>query len=302
MEFSSIFGYLGSYNLITGSGQFDLNIYDEIIGDGHILFADPRFVILTENSFGIPVEINFSNVYAYSEKYNLTTPITFSGVNPFDIKYQDISHIGKYVKDSIVITKENCNILLATGTYPNNLHFDIAAKTNPAGPSGPYNFVTDSSSLNTAFEIILPLWFMGKNIELEDTSDYDLEKDLGDIFDYINYLRITLEGTNGFPIEASLQVLLVNSAYTVLDSLFSGNSMTLDPASVDANGQVRSGVKYKRMVEFSKDKLTRIKDTKYVIVKASLNSSNAAAGQYVRFYSYNTIDFKMSIKTNLSIN
>lgn len=248
------------------------------------------------------MEINFSNVSAYSEKSNLTTPITFSGVNPFDINSPVLSLIGKYAKDSIVITKEQCNILLAMGTYPNNLRFDIAAKTNPAGPSGPYNFITDSSRLNTAFEIILPLWFMGKNIVLEDTTDFDLEKEMDDFFDYLNYLRITLEGTNGFPLEASLQVFLTNSSYTVLDSLFSGNSMILDPAPVNTNGQARNGVKYKRMAEFSKEKLTRIKNTKHLIIKATLNSTNAASGQFVRFYSYNTINFKMSIKTNLAIN
>ncbi len=302
IQFSNLFGYLGEYDLFDENGQMDLGIYEDILGDGELLFADPRFSFFTYNSFGIPVEVTLSNVSAFSEKNNITTPITFTGVNPFDISAPDMSQIGKTVKDSILINKDNCNIKQAMETSPKTFSYNIIAKSNPAGPTGPYNFVTDSSKFNVDFEIVLPLWIKANDIVLSDTTDLDIEKEIGDFIDYINYFRITMEGSNGFPMEAGLQVIFTDSAYTVLDSLFLGSPIVLNPAMVDSYGKVTRSVQFKKIVEFSKEKLSGIKNTKRAIVRATLNTSNIGSGQYVKFYSYYIIDFKLSVKTNVTIN
>jgi hypothetical protein len=301
IRFSSIFGYLGEYDLFSGNGTFNIGIYDEMQGNWDLVFADPKFAIITSNSFGIPVEISLENVTAWSEKNHLTTPVTFSGVNPFDVNFQDINHIGQYAGDSLVICKDNSNILLAAGTEPNKFSYDISAKTDPSGPSGPYNFATDSSELNTVFEIILPLWLMGKDIILRDTGTFDIEKDLGDFYEYMDYLRITLAGTNGFPVKSSLQVYFSDSSGMVLDSLVSGSSFIIEPAETDPDGRVISTTEFKIVAEFKKDRLNRIRDTKKIIYRAAVNTADASSGQCVRFYAYNKIDFKLSSKAELSL-
>jgi len=306
IDFSSIYGYLGEYDLLVGHGEFNPGIFENInfdddLIDGELLFYDPRFKILTNNSFGIPVEIFLSNVSAYSELNDVTTPITFTGVNPFGMDAPDIDHIGKFVEDSVIINRNNCNIVEAVNTSPSSISYDISAETNPEGPSGPYNFMTDSSRLDLVFEMVLPLWLNARGIILEDTSDLDIEKEIGDI-ESINYFRITFEGKNEFPLETALQITFLDSLNNSIDSLFTENFLILDPAEVGVDGRVKKAVDFKKMIEPDKETLSRIMETKKVIIRALLNTSNSDTGQHIKLFSYYKIDFKMSVKTNLTIN
>jgi hypothetical protein len=301
LKFSSVFGYLGDYSLLVENGQFDLGNAEDLLGGGELSFADPRLSLLVNNSFGIPVEISLSNVSTYSKKNNVTTPINFIGINPFNIKAPNKTQIGQFVKDTIKINKSNCNIVQAMETSPKTFSYSINAKTNPAGP-GSYNFVTDSSAMDVNFEIVVPIWIRAKGFSLRDTVDLNISKDFGDVFDYINYFKFTVDGKNEFPLEVGIQVFFTDSSYVVLDSLFVGNSVLLNPAAVNVNGKVSKAEDFKKSVELSKERLTGIRKTKFAIFRAKLNTSNASAGQYVKFYSYYKLDFKMSVKTNLTIN
>ena len=302
LKFLSVYGYLGDYSILVTKGQFDLGIYDDLLGGGELLFADPRFSLFLNNSYGIPVEITLSNVSTYSKKNNVTTPITFTGVNPFNIIAPDKNHIGKFVQDTIVINKNNCNIVPAMETSPKTFSYSISARTNPAGPGSSYNFVTDSSAMDVSFEVVLPIWMRAKGFSLRDTMDLDINKNFGDVFDFIKYFRITLEGKNEFPLQVGIQVYFTNAGYVVLDSLFIGNSVLLNSPAVDVNGKVSQAADFKQSVDLSKERLSVIRNTKFAIFKASLSTSNSAAGQYVKFFSYYKLDFNMSVKTNLNIN
>ena len=303
ISFSSAYGYLGNYNLPIKNGQVDIGFYEEIMGDGELLFADPRFAVYFDNSFGIPVEIDISDVSAYSEKNNLTTPIIFTGgVNPFNIRTPDFVDIGKSVKDTITINKENCNIVEAMETSPKSFNYNINANSNPDGIGGGYNFITDSSRMDVDLEVVLPLWIRAQGIGIKDTLELDMEEEFGDAFDFITYFRITMEGKNGFPLMTSLQVYFTDDAYLTLDSLFIGSTVFLNPAEVGTNGKVTASADFKKLIELNKDKLQNVRDTKYIIVKVDVNTTNASQDQYVKFYSYYTFDFKMSVKTNLLIN
>jgi hypothetical protein len=302
IKFQSVYGYLGDYNILVDNGQFDLGIYNDLLGGGELLFADPRFSLFLKNSYGIPVEITLSNVSAYSKKNNITTPIIFNGINPFNIIAPDKNHIGKFVQDTITINKNNCNIVQAMETSPKTFSYNISARTNPAGPGSSYNFVTDTSTMNVNFEIVLPIWIRAQGFSLRDTMDLDINKDFGDVFDFINYFRFTLEGKNEFPLKVGMQAYFTDANYVVLDSLFVGNSVLLKAPAVDLNGKVSIAADFKQTVDLSKERLTGIKNTKFAIFKADLSTSNATAGQYVKFFSYYKLDFKMSVKTNLRIN
>ena len=302
ISFQSAYGYLGDYSILVDNGQFDLGIYDEVLGGGELLFADPRFSLFLNNSYGIPVEITLSNISSYSQKNDVTTPITFTGVNPFNIIAPDKDHIGEFVQDTIVINKDNCNIVQAMETSPKSFSYDISARTNPAGPGDSYNFVTDSSKMDVSFEIVLPIWIRAKGFSISDTMDLDIDKDFGEVFDYINYFSFTLEGENEFPLQVGMQAYFTDANYLVLDSLFVGSSVLLESPAVDINGRVSQAADFKQIVALTKQRLTGIRNTKFVIIKADLSTSNAASGQYVKFFSYYKLDFKMSVKTNLRIN
>ncbi len=302
ISFNSVFGYIGDYDVLVQSGEVDIDLFGDSLMGGKLLFADPRFNLDVDNSYGIPMQIELSNVSAYSAENDITTDIVFNGVNPFTINAPDIFHIGDTVNTQIAVSKENCNIADAMETQPKSFTYSVRAITNPDGSEGSVNFVTDSSDLKVGFEVVLPIWINAEGFSLEDTLDFDLEKEIGEDADIINYLRLTLDAKNGIPLRVNLQVYFADGNYQVIDSLFHDDDLFLAGALLDGNDKVLQSVENAKAIEFTHERVEAIKPTKYLMVRASVNTKDASAGKYVKFYSYYTIDFKLKLKANVTIN
>lgn len=302
IKFSSIFGYLGEYNILVNNGQLDVSVFNETVQGGSLKFFDPRIALTVDNSYGIPVQINLTGTNVVSTINNgLVTPITFNGVNPFDIAAPDLAHFGESVHTDLPINKDNSNIKEAMETSPNHLNYTASAITNAQGRSGPYNFVTDSSTMDLGVEVVLPLWVKAEGFSLQDTVDFDFEKEVGTNTDMIDYFRLSLTTDNGIPVETKIQVYFLDINKVVIDSLFRDTDVFLDPAEVGADEKVTVPTHFVKQVEYNQTQLTAIKPTKFAVVKASVNTP-AIGTKYFKFYSFYGIDFKLSAKADLRVN
>jgi hypothetical protein len=299
-KFSSVFGYLGEYDILVNSGQIDVSLFNERLNGGNLFFADPRLALTVNNSYGIPVQIELTNIEVVSTINSSTTPITFNGVNPFDIDAPDTSIIGESVHSDIPINKDNSNIDKAMETSPNHLNYTATAKTNAQGPTGPYNFVTDSSTMDLGVQVILPLWVKAEGFALEDTTDFDFEKEIGKDIDKIEYFRLTMNTDNGLPVETKVQVYFTDASYVVLDSMFRDDDVLLEPATV-VNEKVTAPKNLIKQVEYTPADLEKIKPTKFIRYRASINTPTTGTG-YFKFYSDYTVGIKLSVKANVRIN
>ncbi len=300
-KFASVFGYLGEYDLLVNSGQIDVSIFNERVQGGNLFFADPRLALTVNNSYGIPVQIELTNTNVSSSINGSTIPVTFTGVNPFDIAAPTISQIGESIYSEVPINKDNSNIVEAMESSPNHLNYTATAKTNALGIAGPYNFITDSSTMDLGVQIVLPLYIKAEGFALEDTIDFDFEKELGEDLDMVEYMRLTMETDNGLPVETNLQVYFANASYVKLDSMFRDDDVLLEPASVGPNGKVSEPANLIKRVSYNKADIEKLKATKYAFVRASINTPVSGDG-YFRFYSYYGIDFKLSAKADFRIN
>ena len=298
--FSSIFGYLGNYDIPVDNGQLDVSLFNQSVQGGNLFFADPRIALTINNSYGIPIQIDLSGMEVVSAINSSTTPINFIGVNPFDILAPDLADFGSSLYSEIPINKDNSNIVEAMESSPNHLNYTATAKTNAAGPTGPYNFVTDSSNMDLGIEIVLPLWVKAEGFSLEDTLDFDFKKEISADIDMVEYFRLTFDADNGIPLETKLQVYFADTTYTVLDSLFKDNEVFLEPAVLVGESN-SDPVKTIKRVEFTKAELEKIKRSKYLFVRASVNTPSTGNG-YFKFYSYYGIDFKISAKAEFRVN
>jgi hypothetical protein len=301
-EFTSMFGYLGEYDILETNGQIDLSLFNESVQGGTLSFADPRLAITINNSYGIPIQIDLSGTSFSSIITGTSVPIIFNpGVNPFTIAAPVIDSIGKSSYSEVPINKDNSNILDAMEILPNHLNYNTAAITNAMGPSGPYNFVTDSSTMDLGLQLVLPLWVKAEGYALEDTVDFDFEEQFGSNVDYIEYFRLSMYASNGIPIEVKLQAYFTDASYNVIDSLFRDNDVFIDPAPVGPDEKVSSPIDITNSVEYTKADLEKLKESKFLRVKASINTPKTGTG-YFKYYSYYGVDFKLSVKTNLLIN
>lgn len=303
-EFSSVFGYLGDHELIFSSGDVVIDIFDtdSLAGGGSVFFANPMFNLDIANSYGLPVQVDISELEAYSRINDITTPVTFEpGVNPFNIEAPGLDAVGDTVNSIIEINRETSNINEVMETSPREFMYTVSAITNPEGPDATQNFATDSSDFLVDFEVILPIWIKAEGFTLDQTYPFDFEENFGESTDIIDYLRFTMDAVNQLPLEVKMQVYFLDENSNTLDSLFSNDDLLL-PASLDEESKVDQATEQSKSVEFTKEKIERIKPTRELLIQATGTTADPESDLYVKFYSYYTVDFKLKMKADLTIN
>lgn len=300
-EFSSAYGFFGNYDLMVEDGEIVLELFDISEIEGQISFFNPQLVLNVNNSYGLPVQIDLSDFSTYSVANNVTTPLVFDGVNPFDILAPGIDSVGTSVPTRIEINNTNCNIAEALETFPNRFNYSVSAITNPLGPEDTDNFITDSSSLDVGIEVALPLHFKANGYALEDTILFDFEEQFGDNVDLIETFILDMDVKNGLPMEVNMQLFFKDENYNMLDSMFVDDKFLLPP-TINAQNQITEPSENTKSIELDSAKLEKIKTTKYMFIRATISTAGAQDGDYVKFYSYYNIYFKLKLDAALNVN
>ena len=96
------------------------------------------------------------------------------------------------------------------------------------------------------------------------------------------------------PIDINLQVLMVDSAYNVLDSLFNADNTHILPSGEVVNGIVTLPSEQEVTVAIVSDNFEAVKETKYLIINATIESTDEGQTA-VKLYSHYSIDFRVSV-------
>ena len=300
LDFYSIHGYVGDYEVLFDAGGVEVQLFAEQIAGGNLFFFDPRIHLEINNSYGVPVSVQLLDVMAKSKINDVTTPVVFE-VDTFMINAPEI--IGSSAFTEIVIDRSICNIPEVLETQPNEFFFKAKAITNPGGSStSSNNFVTDSSNVDVDFMVIMPIWLRAEGFSLNDTVEFNLEEEFGELLDFLRYLRVTLNITNGLPMKADIQVYFTDEFYIVIDSMFHADRAFLEPAVIDGEDKVSERITLENRIEFTEERLEAIKGTKHAIVKADIETARAEEKRFVKFLSDYVIDFDLKIKADFTIN
>lgn len=301
-EFYAVFGYIGDYNLISTTGNLEVNIFDTDDFDGTLLFADPRFTLDIINSYGLEAEVDLYNLQSYSRSNNVYTDISFDpGIVPFRVGGPGFDNIGDTVKTLFIIDRDDSNVFEAMETFPSEFRYSVSAMANPDGP-GSKNFLTDTSDLKIGFELTLPVWIKAEGWALDDTLEFDFQEEFGEEpAEIIDYLRLTLDAANYLPMQMNMQIYFADQNYIILDSLFIDDKFILPPL-INAEDQVEEPIEYSKFVEFYKEDIERIEPSKHMIIRASVNTTDSELNKYVKFYSSYTVDFKLKMKADITVN
>ncbi|MCF8378517.1 MAG: hypothetical protein K9H49_03005 [Bacteroidales bacterium] len=301
IEYNSAFGYFGMYDLMIEDGDITIELFDNTEIDGLISFYDPQLVLTVDNSYGVPVQVELKDVSTYSSINDVTTPIVFTSGNPVSINAPVLDSIGTSVETPISIDRTNTNIAEAIETLPRKFYYTVSAVSNPLGPGDSYNFITDSSIMEVGVEIVLPIHLKADEFALEDTIDFDFEDQIGTNVDFIETFALELDVRNGLPLEVGMQLFFKDELFNMLDSMFVDDAFLLSP-TLDGDGKVAEPVEYTKKVIFDTDRLEKIKTTKYLFVRASLNTTGVENGDFVKFFDYYNIYFKVKMESTFIIN
>lgn len=293
IKYSAMFGYLGTYSQNFSMDSIHLEIFNQIL-DGEAYFDDPRMYVRMHNAYGLPVQFYLTSLGTYSTSGAPSTPLFGVQVptiaNPRVMNFPSLAEIGQFVSDMIYLDKTNSNIMDVIETQPKFIYFSVESQTNPAGPTGAYNFVTDSSRFDLELEVELPLYGNAKYWLLQDTADFDFSEFVEDA-DIVDWVNFRLVAENGMPTEADLQVYFVDSNYVVVDSLIT-NEAIIESGVLDASGKVTQASTLVTNMRYEHDRLQNLRDVKYIFYRGTINTTNAAT-DLVRFYSYYKLDISL---------
>ncbi len=214
--FSVIYGKFGMDTVQVGSETLNIEFFREM-GEEGIFFGNPEMRFFFENSFGIPIGVDFSGLFGDDGEGGTQTFLTGDVVENLPvIASGDINNPGVIVRDTIVLSNGNSSIVDLLATSPARLGFDVSAISNPEDPNR-INFITDQNEINATIEIEIPLEVrledleQSVNLSLNDGFNTDFVGDEGSEVDSAQLRVVTV---NEMPFSATLQIQIRDSTLT----------------------------------------------------------------------------------------
>jgi len=295
IKYSKIYGCFGNISFPILEDKFSIDIFRNMF-IGSINIANSKIDIITRNSYGIPLTINILDLHTEEGKnfpyiQNLLPDLPS---NPITVAYPSYNQMGKYVYDTVTISNSP-NLSNAIKTLPYIFAYKLEGIINSDTTKSYFAFDTSKFAVDIQFKI--PLYGSVQNLILQDTLIFNYDK-----IDNIQYCKFNIYTENKFPVDANMQIYFVDQNYNKLDSMFYSSYSHIIKAAITDNttNKVTSPTYTKDYSSFDKNKINNIINTKYLLVKAILNTENNGT-KNVKFYSdyYLRVNIAMDIKLNL---
>lgn len=88
----------------------------------------------------------------------------------------------------------------------------------------------------------------------------------------------------------------------MLDSLLAPNTLVVEGAQTDSNGNTTASTILKKDIEISNQKINKLFEAKKIIIASRLNTSDAQNQKDVKFKSTDKLNIKLGLNANLKLN
>jgi hypothetical protein len=283
LEFKSLFGYIGTNNFSIAD-SLPISLFSKTIGGGIEVGPDAIDLIVdVENSIGMPVTIGTEYFYAYSPvNVPNIVDIYFNGAgvpNLFTIQSPDITQVGETVETHIDF--ENNNFNEAFNIAPEELYYKFVGSTNIEGDSLSSNFVIDTSRISMQLAVEFQIFAAISTFIIQDTIEFDFDENVEEV----DHLLFRINATNGFPIDASVQIYFADKYYNVIDSLITDPDQSIiSGAPVNGPPDYRVSAPAHKMtdINLTSERIQNILDAENMILRAGISTTNE---QLVKIYS-----------------
>jgi hypothetical protein len=268
MTYSYLEGFFTKNDVDIPGDRIEIEVYDSWI-NGQLYFEEPKVTVAVDNSFGFPVRANINYLRVIGrdgEKVDLESPIN----DQIDFDYPELSEIGTVKTNIIRYDETNSNIEEILNIQPVVLEYDIDAVANPDRDSTIIGFVTDTSFIRINVTVELPIQGWADRFTARDTVELELNE-LADVEEA--EFKLILD--NGMPVNVDIQATFVDSAYSVLDSLFTSGPLSIASAQVNARGEAVGSTETVTFETMDKTRLDRINGTRYAILDISFLTDGA---------------------------
>lgn len=296
LEFKEFNGYLGTEPIDLQEDTILIALFKNF-DRGRFYLADPVLDIRVANSYGMPINLNFNYLDAITpDGPSPKKAIDLGANNPISLLYPT-----KYGTEytNVRLNNTNSNIPEIISDLLKEIAFDADAHPNPAGNLGHRHFFSDTSGIGLDVKLRLPLTGYASGFTLEDTVDFEF-----DIADELESGLVRTRVSNGFPLEGKLQLIFADENYNKLDSLFSNGQQSIIPAApINSDGRATDKVDQNTDAILTTQKLKKIKDSKYLLLRAELETTNGASSvpDTVKFLPEYKLDVAIGLKASILI-
>jgi hypothetical protein len=302
LNYSAIYGHLGNINIPVDQQTLMIDFFDTP-EDGTFYFEQPELRFIFDNSFGLPVQVIVNNFQALSGSENrvIGGPGVPSLENEKVIKYPTLAQFGKGVWDSISLNNSNSNLSDAMQISPDRVVFDAEGITNPAG-NDTYNFIMENSQLNITSKLILPIYGYTDFMNISDSVRYDFEDFFKNPPREIKRMALRLNFKNGFPVDISSQIYLLDDSHNIVDSIFDEKFTIKAGADLDGDGLIEPIMSDPVEVELTREKIDNVAISRYLYFKGRIKTSDSDIPVSYKFYSFYFLDAYIGAVGELELN
>ena len=292
LKFKNITGYFGQQSLASFVDTMLLKVFDSPTS-GNLSFTNPKLAFVIDNSFGIPIDVNFNNFSTVNTITSQNTPILIS--NP-TLSVNTPPTIGSSAQTTFVLNNGSTNNTLSNliDANPKNLIYNISATTNPGGNIAPLNFIESTSKMIIKVDIELPFEGYASGMTIKDTLDFSYTNDVN----IIKSAMLRLKVDNGLPLSFKGQVLFVDENYSTVFTLFDTPTELISAAPVDGNGVVSSTASKSNDVTISAANALLLGKVKYFIFSGTVETTKPQ-NTVVKLRDSYKIGFKLSMQVQL---
>ena len=297
LEFKNITGYFGQQTLGSFTDSMLLKIFNNPI-QGSLSFTNPKMTFTVENSFGIPITVNFNNLSTVNTVSNQTTQITFN--NPVQTVNIPANMGDPAVSTSFELSNATTNNTMTNlvDAAPKYLKYDISATSNPNGNPGPLNlnFIESTSKMIVKTDIELPFEGYASGMEVKDTLKFD---QISNSPDQIESVLFRLKVDNGFPLTFNGQAEFVDVNYNHLFNLFDSPTDIISAAPVNSTTHIVNGTTTKSTdVIISASKIALLDKVRFIILKGEAETTKPL-NTVVKLLDGYKIGLKLSVQVQL---
>lgn len=295
-QYDLIQGYIDQIDFPVGNTNIPIELFTND-NTGDVEFKAPEVQISIHNAFGVPLDINVVEFYATRQDNSLLN-ITGPGVeNPWKINHpatpQDIADTTLQV-----INNDNSNLFQIARLSPKEIYLNVRGLTNPDATLETTNWLKHDSNLNIDVEVKLPLYGQINDFNLQDT----LKLPSDSIPEEIDWLELKMIISNGFPLDAEIHLLLIDSTGAVLDTLFKDQPNLLQAAAVNPSTGIATSPAITTIIEMIDEKATEnLKNASHLIIDANLKSYNSENNVAVKLLDNYRLGIDMGIRAKAKI-
>lgn len=285
-------GYFGNQLVKIGPDTAGIKFMQRII-DGGIGLDSATLSLSFSNGIGADAKARINYLTAVNHRtgnsVNLSHPVVGTNIN-ISRAIETFIQSGEVIpsQKSYVFNNANSNLKQIFETLPEELYYSVDFELNPLGNISTGNdFYYYQHQFQAQLKLNIPLSLYSENLTLVDTIDFNANSST--VARRIQNGSFRVVADNSFPMEAKIQLYLIDGNDNLLDSLITQSAIAAP--DLDADKKVIAPRQSTVIATISDTQSDAINNTKKIKLKASFTTP--LGNELVKIYAGNKLDVKL---------